>query len=440
MPGLPAITVPGIDPGCEHRWGEYTTKARKKTSHSDAVHKPGYKALFRSSEWVDHKVDETPQSGQFCLNCGGWRGSLGLEPTIEMFVGHIVLVWRELWRVLADDGTCWLNIGDSYAGGGQGNYGNKIAPEHGQHPTNVKNKGGWLKQNSLKPKDLMGIPWRVAFALQADGWYLRSDIIWAKGVSFNPVYSGSVMPGSQKDRPTTAHEYVFLLAKSKKYYYDIDAVREPSISSQATDRIIDGKKSNVRYSSVEGGVATGSRMGNPESGMRNIRTVWTINTKPYPEAHFATFCPELVSPMILAGTSEKGKCANCGKPYLRITKPTVEYAEMLGRDWADYEQDAIEGRGHSVSSQRPQKRGESTTASYETVGWEATCDCQADVVKDVVLDPFLGSGTTCMVAEQKGRDSIGVELNPEYAKMAYNRIKGDSPMFNIVTLEGIEDD
>lgn len=236
-----------------------------------------------------------------CLKCGANRvdSQIGLEQTPDAYVAEMVSVFREVWRVLADDGTLWLNIGDSYAGGG-GNY-NKtgVSQAGGQHVTNVRNRPEWLENAGLKPKDLIGIPWRLAFALQADGWYLRSDIIWAKP---NP------MPESVRDRPTKSHEYVFLLSKSAKYFYDHNAVREPlSEATKKRDLTPRGRSQNGGGSekSMAGYSYTpelGNMASNPEG--RNRRSVWTINTKPFKGAHFAVMPEALVEPCILAGSEE----------------------------------------------------------------------------------------------------------------------------------------
>ena len=198
----------------------------------------------------------------------GKDGQIGLEPTPEEYVTTVVEVFRAVKRVLRDDGTLWLNLGDSFA-----------------------------------DKNLVGIPWRVAFALQADGWYLRSDIIWAKGVSFCPDYSGSVMPESVTDRPTKSHEYLFLLTKSARYFYDADAVRETakygfSLDPDTWGRARDGDPKDKRHS-------TGGAVTEGDGGTRNLRSVWTINPQPYREAHFATFPTTLVEPCVKAG-SKKG--------------------------------------------------------------------------------------------------------------------------------------
>jgi DNA modification methylase len=290
----------------------------------------------------------------------GVDGQLGLEPTPDEYVAKMVEVFREVKRVLRKDGTLWLNLGDSYAGS-WGNY----APtgQGGQRPKNTERwqreayegKADWRpptsnKLEGLKPKDLVGIPWRVAFALQEDGWWLRSDIIWAKP---NP------MPESVQDRPTKAHEYIFLLSKSERYYYDTEAIREPMAKGSEKRGPVDfgGKKGrhysppstdpNYRNGHEQWGRTYDYRVSNAD-GNRNRRTVWTIATKPFSEAHFATFPPELPEICIKAGCPEGG----------------------------------------------------------------------------TVLDPFAGAGTTLFVAEQLGRNSIGIELNPEYCEIIRRRMAG----------------
>src|SRR3972149_8974337 len=277
----------------------------------------------------------------------GIDGQLGNEPTPEEYTANLVTVFREVWRVLRPDGVLFLNLGDSYAGsGGVGNQrddANKGNMPHfkSQSSAIVTRKSlrpdkadvcteGTHSVLGLKPKDLIGVPWRVAFALQADGWYLRSDIIWHKP---NP------MPESVRDRPTKSHEYLFLLSKSQRYYYDQEAVREPYINPDinATDSAICG----FRETPPEEGQH--SALGKPRKTFyqnigRNRRTVWTIPTSPYSGAHFATFPPALVEPCILAGTSERGCCPTCGKPWERVggkgyRAPAQEdgIAEVMGR-------------------------------------------------------------------------------------------------------------
>lgn len=229
----------------------------------------------------------------------GVPGQIGAEPTVDDYIADLVCLFREARRTLTDDGTLWLNIGDSYTSGGRT-----------WRDADAKNKGRAMDYRAptpegLKPKDLIGVPWRLAFALQADGWYLRTDIIWNKP---------NCQPESVKDRPTRAHEYVFLFSRSEKYYYDWEAIMEP-----ATD---------------------------PKKKSKNRRTVWNINTEPYPGSHFAVYPKALVRVCVAAGSSKNGR----------------------------------------------------------------------------VLDPFFGSGTTGAVCNELGRDCVGIELNPEYAELARERL------------------
>lgn len=237
----------------------------------------------------------------FGLRDYGQEGQIGLEATPDEFVAALVAVFREVRRVLRDDGTLWLNLGDSYAraGGWSNNNGlDGVSREESKRAksnmTGVGSKSQKLPKG-VKEKDMIGIPWRVAFALQADGWYLRQDIIWAKP---NP------MPESVRDRCTKSHEYIFMLSKSPKYYYDHEAVKEPATSG-------DTRKPHGRgQASIGGRTASGARNnsekneGNLQS--RNRRSVWTVSTRPYKGAHFATFPPDLIEPCILAGCPEGG--------------------------------------------------------------------------------------------------------------------------------------
>jgi len=218
----------------------------------------------------------------------GVEGQIGLEPSPEEYVARLVEVFREVRRVLRDDGTLWLNLGDSYngSGGAGGDYGPK-----GLKAGQPKYPGRHIQ--SLKPKDLVGIPWRVAFALQEDGWYLRSDIIWHKP---NP------MPESVADRPTKAHEYVFLLTKQARYFYDADAVREPGGVWRGTDFLPNSSKDAISNCSTSATGASKNNRNTSERTGKNKRSVWTIPTHPTPEAHFAVFPEALVEPCVKAGS------------------------------------------------------------------------------------------------------------------------------------------
>jgi DNA modification methylase len=249
-------------------------------------------------------------AGPTCYKCGARRidSQLGLEATPEEYVANMVKVFREVGRVLRNDGTLWVNMGDSYAGSTSGNT-------NGSGKSGLKNDGRneasrqaslgiqaadmatmaikKEKPPGLKPKDLCGIPWRLAFALQADGWYLRSDIIWSKP---NP------MPESVTDRPTKAHEYIFLLTKQERYFYDAEAIKEPNQNNGARDAgYLTDATLRPHNGATDGKGLGGYRMGSVENG-RNRRTVWTVATQPYSEAHFATFPEDLIKPCIMAGS------------------------------------------------------------------------------------------------------------------------------------------
>lgn len=239
----------------------------------------------------------------FGLRDYGVEGQLGLEPTPDEFVAAMVEVFREVRRVLRDGGTLWLNLGDSYAGsrGTQGRSGQLsdrsiISAQQIAAAAKKKSRTGSIPPGSgLKPKDLVGIPWRVAFALQADGWYLRQDIIWHKP---NP------MPESVTDRCTKAHEYIFLFAKSERYYFDADAIKEQAVSNHASGNGFKGRQGGAIHMPMSGGAGTADQW--LPGGMRNRRSVWTVSTKPFKGAHFATFPPDLIEPCVLAGCPADG--------------------------------------------------------------------------------------------------------------------------------------
>lgn len=305
-------------------------------------------------ECMDCCITSPPYYG---LRDYGIDGQLGLEKTPEEYVNKIVDVFREVKRVLKKEGVMFLNLGDSYASNGKS--GGDIDRDDGM---DIERGRGRLNDHPIiKPKDLVGIPWRVAFALQADGWYLRQDLIWAKP---NP------MPESVTDRCTKSHEYIFLMSKSPKYYYDAEAIKEPATYALSSgdhrppgivrDRIYgyDSKEAVLRGRVVhetKNGITIrhpdgkhGDAQQSPKTFVenRNKRSVWTVTTKPFKEAHFATFPEDLIVPMVKAGCPEKG----------------------------------------------------------------------------IVLDPFMGSGTTGIVAKKLKRNYLGIELNPSYIKMGNNRL------------------
>jgi DNA modification methylase len=362
----------------------------------------------------------------FCAKCGAWRGELGAEPTPELYVAHLVEVFREVRRVLHPSGTLWLNLGDSYCGSGRGRLSDGSHASCGDmQATNVGTTEGAMfpppVPPGLKPKDLCGIPWQVAFALRADGWYLRSEIIWAKN---NP------MPESVTDRPTRAHEQVFLLAKEARYFFDQEAVREPH-QPGSQERAAYGFKGsaerNEQMAEAHHGKGFMRNGGEPtqfNSAGRNIRSVWTINTHSFPGAHFATFPPALAERCIRAGTSERGCCPGCGAPWARVVERVeaeVTNPRRFSKAGNDDRQDTLRLYKERVSQQN---------------GWAQTCPCPPhDPVPCTVLDCFGGSGTTGMVADRLGRDAILIDLNPDYTGMAEARVTKDAGLFAEVATE-----
>lgn len=383
----------GGDEGCDHQKSPFRASDKSTLNNGKGV-----------GPLEKIKNDGVPY-GDICGKCGARRidSQLGLESTPDEYVANMVAVFREVRRVLRKDGTCWLNLGDSYngSGGAGGDY-----YEGGLKEGQPRYPGRSI--SDLKRKDLIGIPWRVAFALQADGWVLRSEIVWAKP---NP------MPESVTDRPTKAHEQVFLLTKSARYYYDAEAIKEPATATELG-------ATGIPF----GGIKQTNGNGNPtysgneyiSNGTRNRRSVWTITTKPYSEAHFATMPPDLVEPCILAGTSAKGVCPDCGAPWERVTE--TEHTGYL----ANGNRPAAEVRGVSQTSGL-RGNGRDHKSLTSTTGWRPTCTCGREPVAATVLDPFAGSGTTLAVAQSLGRNSIGIELSHEYIELAHRRILAEQP-------------
>ncbi len=356
----------------------------------------------------------------------GVDGQLGLEATPTEYIAKMVQVFEEVRRVLRSDGTCWLNMGDTYYQGKKGDSGRLTGEElqstnHGSIGTR---RGGMAGANrtqtidGVKPKDLMGMPWRLAFSLQEAGWWLRQDIIWGKGAP---------MPESVRDRCTKSHEYVFLLTKSARYLYDSYAIEEPASMDVNGQPRKSGNKE--RKASSERGVPSGDKgnlTGNvcgsvPWTGTtRNKRSVWHVNSVPYPGAHFATFPPKLIEPMILAGCPE-AVCCDCKTPYT----PVVDKKRIATRDGSNSKVARASSHDNSpfndqtIAGNRDPHRH---TTVRRVTGYQPQCDCNAESQPGVVLDPFLGSGTTAFVARQLGRSCIGIELNKEYIDLAEKRL------------------
>jgi DNA modification methylase len=329
----------------------------------------------------------------------GVAGQLGLEPTPDEFVANMVRVFREVRRVLRGDGTCWVNLGDSYVGANNTNNGGNA--NFGSQPGRTFDQSAKASWTGLLPKNLIGIPWRVALALQADGWYLRSDIIWAKP---NP------MPESVTDRPTKSHEYMFLLSKSERYYFDQEAVRESAEYGRGSNFRAPKYENNHSFNNSKPAPTITSTPG--DGGDRNIRTVWNIATESYPGAHFATYPRKLVMPCINAGTSEKGCCPECGKGWER----EVESERVATRPGTTTK---INGHSAEVIGNRDPGRH---VRLASTTGWRPACSHGHDPIPCTVFDPFAGSGTTGVVALALKRRFIGLDLSEEYLKLASQRI------------------
>ncbi len=395
----------------------------------------------------------------------GVDGQIGLEDTPEAFVEVMVQIFIEVKRVLRKDGTLWLNIGDTYAGSGFGyfNESNSYLQSTSRGTILEREKLREVKKNQktkCNPKDLVGVPWMLAFALRESGWYLRQDIIWSKP---NP------MPESVKDRCTKSHEYIFLLSKSKKYFYDHESIKTPlkdqSIAAlirsiekkpqgwansnkyhdtdprypKRTPRPLDNRKGNQGTGGIPIGL-NGSSFKNHKNYLKengellhsskaNKKSVWEVATQGFKQAHFATFPEKLIVDCIKAGTSEFGCCSNCKTPYKRVidrklvpTKKASYNSKVDDRDRAADKLD--QGSNRSKDGHKPGWCYES-----KTTDWEANCNCNASVEKCIVLDPFMGAGTTALVARKLDRNYVGFELNPEYIEIANKRLKNELGIF-----------
>ena len=376
---------------------------------------------------------------KICQKCGAVRkdSQLGLEDTPEEFVENLVGVFREVKRVLHDSGTVWLNLGDSYsshkdckstsqtlAKGMQSEVAHVI--EKGKSVTRDTKK---LKEAGLKNKDLVGIPWRVAFALQADGWYLRQDIIWHKP---NP------MPESVQDRCTKSHEYIFLLSKSPKYYYDNEAIKEDSVDPESLTgrrprnaaKMFHHDAKNYKFS---GSVNEDGTLGDVGKvyNKRNKRSVWTVTTKPFKGAHFATFPVDLIEPCVLAGCPEK-VCVECDTPYERQVESKRLRRNELPKDDPRYRPNTYEGSYKDING-----KADAGYTETKDLGLQKQCQCQTNETKaGTVLDPFGGSGTTAEVANAHNRNAVLIELNEKYIEMMKVRlVSPQEDMFNSVELE-----
>jgi DNA modification methylase len=379
------------------------------------------------SESVQCVVTSPPY---WALRDYGVEGQLGLEPTPEIYVEKMVEVFREVRRVLRNDGTLWLNIGDSYATKpcSDGSDFNDGRSNRG------KRKSGGIP-NGLKPKDLVGIPWMLAFALRSDGWYLRQDIVWAKK---------SPMPESVKDRCTKAHEYIFLLTKSQRYFYDAVGSQEETTGNAHYRGVGNNPKCKSAGFNTRQNDSFSTSV-NLIVSSRNMRSVWPLASFPLKSAHFAAYPPELVRRCLSAAVSEAGCCSECGAPWERVTKKTrvatrPGTASKVPQNWATGNGDhsTLE---HNTNGNHPKTKHDRSAeqngfyptefgnrdpqrhvTQTVTTGWQQGCQCeQADQKPCVVLDLFHGAGTTMKVCQRLGVEYWGIELNEEYLQLSLQR-------------------
>jgi len=392
MPGIEPIIIPGCDPTCKHDW-KSEGRMQKPLAHSKkSTLAGGYNPRPTKKGKYKGETKPKPLKTYICQKCGGWKGALGHEPTVEMYTAHQIAIYRHARRVLRPDGIFFLNIDDSYAG--SGGPGGDFRVKGGDVGGRKYRRGSLGK---LRRKNKMGVPWRVAFALQAEGWVLRNDNIWRKT---NPS------PDNPDDRFAHCFEYVFMFADSDRYYFDNIAVRLPHKRDWGEEewakRIAGGQSWSPKAEEhadpatadrfVHHGSKTYAQTYDPAGARR--KDVWEFATAQTDDAHFAAFPEALPEICILAGTSAFGVCLTCGAQWARVLE------EKLDLDTEKFVK--------------------------KTVGWAPTCNCPLppdhrrleDCVRPAtVLDFFAGTGTTLETALKVRRSGIGVELNPDYARM-----------------------
>jgi DNA modification methylase len=362
-------------------------------------------------------------AGPACYRCGAQRidRQIGLEESPDAYVAALVAAFAEVHRVLRDDGVLWVNIASSYCNAGSRNNGTGLDGKRrgGMSDTD----GSWsgaaksygdqrhrLRDHGIKHKDLIYIPAMLALELQKWGWYLRSDVIWSKR---------NAMPSPVQDRPSMSHEYVFLLTKKARYFYDGEAVKEPNtdgtirrLDSGSVQSIADQPKQLHRNSGMTGGYH--------EANGRNCRSVWTFNVASFPGSHYAVMAPDLAECCIRAGTSQAGCCPKCGAPYRRVIEKTGETNRRERKDVGDF----FPEKGSNPSGIRSLSGATYKRQRRATDGWTPGCKCDAgEPMPCRVFDPFGGVATTALVAVGLGRDGIACDLSAKYLEMGKRRIE-----------------
>lgn len=370
----------GGNSACVHRWQVPEPPRRARWGNTETL-----SAKQRSNRGALANVEALElRCGCFCAACGAWKGELGSEPTPELFVEHLVEGFAAVRRVLRPDGTLWVNLDDSYASHWPSNRPDVMG--QGSMPDGTRQARPPRMGEGIQEQELMGVPWMFAFAMRRAGWRIRAAVTWVKR---------STMPESCRDRPSSVSELIFQFTQAEEYYYDLDAVREPSGAQ--------------------------------------LRNVWTLGPEPSPSSHTATFPSEIPDRIILLSTSQHGVCGGCGAPYRRIVQKGESEAgrrkqcgadargEYHGQDRKDYALSGAPNPGDAKSSILDGMR------TRETTGWARSCRCATtQVVPARVLDPFSGSGTTVARAKALGRQADGCEINPQYAADSRARIAAET--------------
>ena len=408
---------------CEHEW--YMNNFKQHSGRGDCQ---------KSGKYSEQEnIPDKQMYRSMCVKCEAWNGQLGLEPHPQMYINHIVEIFREVKRVLKDTGTLWLNIGDTYCEAKGGYYekrkdNNEFGFTNKEHQ--LKRKAPIYDGNWLQPKQKLMIPERVAIAMQDDGWILRNKIIW-----FKPNH----MPSSVADRLSCSYESVFFFSKGRKYYFDLDSIRVPHKSSSLR-RVAYAKKIDERVTDKQPSWTGGHSAMQRKKGEKSFTQVaydpkgknpgdtWIINTKPFKGAHFATFPTTLIE-RILKCAAPREVCSLCGKPRERIIKSHA-YKEFNvtkeDREKAKEEKGYTHHSASNLITGLNKKPNWAKVYRGETIGW-TKCNCNEKFKGGIVLDTFIGSGTTALVAKQLGLNWIGIELNEKYAKeIAIPRIEAGS--------------
>ena len=507
MPGLPLIQLPGCNSGCEHEWGhnlppvsgggqtDFSTSTLKQDGRPE---KSRQRTLLQRAKELKRKAPSG--AGAYCQKCGGWRGALGNEPTLEMYIGHLVAIYREVYRVLREDGVAWVVMGDSFASTAQGT---KNAPQ----PKGSRDQPGqWANfrpKVDLEGGNLMMVPHRFALALQADGWIVRNDCVFSKkspmpesvsgwrwqrhrikigdeknaGLRAGRAAHGDRNDGGEQSAPiyidcpgcpkceandgyvlkrgswrhTRSHEFVFMLTKKMGYHANQEKVREALKRPEEAFR-----KTPAKFGGAlkHKGFQTRKHSGNeykpdPATG-RNPRSVLTPKPEPYPGKHFAVYPTSLIEPLVKATCPDKC-CPECGMGWNPVVERSRSFESGSGKAGNRPEGKDQEGHGLIGNDLRM-----GPTVQSNVLGYRPTCTCEPAIddpgvmmpfepsgnegnwqptpVPGIVLDPFLGSGTTALVTERLGLNCIGIEISQEYAEMAQDRITGDAPLLNKVEI------